>query len=89
MSIRPGDSRRIWLGESTIRDHVPRQPFGMKILSYLDSGYTPFVRRLNRRALPEPGVRDLVTSIIADVAKKGDEALFTFTKRRSRGRRSS
>ena len=42
----------------------------MKILSYLDSGYTPFVRRLNRRALPEPGVRDLVTSIIAEVAKK-------------------
>lgn len=54
---------------------------GMKILSYQDSGYAPFVRRLNRRALPEPGTRDLVTSIIAEVATKGDEALFTFTKR--------
>ena len=54
---------------------------GMKILSYQDSGYAPFIRRLNRRALPEPGTRDLVTSIIAEVATKGDEALFTFTKR--------
>lgn len=53
----------------------------MKILSYLDPGYTPFVRRLNRRALPEPGVWDLVSQIIAEVATKGDEALFTFTKR--------
>jgi histidinol dehydrogenase len=53
----------------------------MKILSYLDSGYAPFVRRLDRRALPEPGVRDLVTQIIAEVAAKGDEALFNFTKR--------
>ncbi len=53
----------------------------MKILSYLDSGYEPFVRRLSRRALPEPGTRDLVTSIIAEVAAKGDEALLTFTKR--------
>ena len=53
----------------------------MKILSYLDSGYTPFVRRLNRRAMPEPGTRDLVTQIIAEVAAKGDQALITFTKR--------
>ncbi len=53
----------------------------MKILSYTDSGYSSFVRRLNRRALPEPGVRDLVADIIAEVAAKGDEALFTFTKR--------
>ena len=53
----------------------------MKILSYTDSGYTSFIRRLNRRALPEPGVRDLVADIIAEVAAKGDEALFTFTKR--------
>jgi histidinol dehydrogenase len=53
----------------------------MKILSYQDSGYEPFVRRLNRRALPEPGTRDLVTEIIAEVAKKGDAALISFTKR--------
>lgn len=53
----------------------------MKILSYTDSGYAAFVRRLNRRALPQPGVRDLVTEIIAAVASNGDEALVTFTKR--------
>ena len=53
----------------------------MKILSYLDTGYAPFVLRLNRRALPNPATRDLVTEIIAEVASKGDEALFAFTKR--------
>ncbi len=53
----------------------------MKILSYLDPGYAPFVRRLNRRALPVPGVQDLVTEIIAEVASKGDKALLAFTKR--------
>jgi histidinol dehydrogenase len=54
---------------------------GMKILSYLDSDYAPFVLNLKRRALPEPSVRDRVTEIIAEVATQGDEALFTFTQR--------
>ena len=53
----------------------------MKILSYLDPGYSPFVLRLKRRAMPEPGTRDLVTQIISEVATKGDQALFTYTKR--------
>ncbi len=53
----------------------------MKILSHTDPGYAAFVRRLNRRALPEAGVRDLVTDIIAQVATKGDEALVALTKR--------
>ncbi|MCU0749648.1 MAG: histidinol dehydrogenase [Akkermansiaceae bacterium] len=53
----------------------------MKILSYNDPGYAAFIRRLNRRALPEAGVRDLVAEIIAQVAAKGDDALVTFTKR--------
>ena len=52
----------------------------MKILSHLDPGYTAFVRRLNRRALPVAGVRDLVAEIIAQVAAKGDVALVSFTK---------
>ena len=56
-------------------------PTDMKILSYLDPGYTAFVKRLRRRALPEAGVRDLVAEIIAQVASKGDEALVAFTKR--------
>ena len=53
----------------------------MIILSHLDSGYAAFVRRLNRRALPEPGVRDLVSEIIAAVAATGDQALLAYTKR--------
>lgn len=54
---------------------------GMKVLSYRDSGYASFVRRLNRRFLPEAGVRDLVGEIIAMVGAKGDEALVTLAKR--------
>jgi len=53
----------------------------MKILSHSDSGYATFVKRLNRRAIPEPGVRDLVGEIIAEVSAKGDAALFAYTKR--------
>lgn len=53
----------------------------MKIISHLDPAYASFVRRLNRRALPEAGVRDLVADIIAQVATKGDDALVTLTKR--------
>jgi histidinol dehydrogenase len=53
----------------------------MIILSHQDSGYASFVRRLNRRALPEPSVRELVSEIIAAVAAKGDEALIAYTKR--------
>lgn len=53
----------------------------MKILSHTDPGYASFVRRLNRRALPEAGVRDLVAEIIAQVAQKGDEALIAYTRR--------
>ncbi|MFZ9937401.1 MAG: histidinol dehydrogenase [Luteolibacter sp.] len=53
----------------------------MKILSHTDPGYPSFVRRLNRRALPQAGVRDLVAEIVAQVAQKGDEALIAYTRR--------
>ncbi|MCF7733863.1 MAG: histidinol dehydrogenase [Akkermansiaceae bacterium] len=53
----------------------------MRILSHQDPGYDRFVRHLNRRALPEPGVRDLVGEIIAEVAAKGDAALIAYTQR--------
>lgn len=53
----------------------------MKILSHSDPGCAAFVRRLNRRALPEAGVRDLVSEIIIQVATKGDDALVSLTKR--------
>lgn len=69
------------LGESVFTVHLSPLPSGMKILSHTDPGFASFVRRLNRRALPEAGVRDLVTEIIAQVAAKGDDALVTLTKR--------
>ncbi len=69
------------LGVGGFGVHLPPPPTGMKILSYNDPGYAAFIRRLNRRALPEAGVRDLVAEIIAQVAAKGDDALVTFTKR--------
>ena len=69
------------LGERQFRAHVLLLSPRMKILSYQDPAFIPFVRRLSRRALPEPDVRDLVSQIIAEVATKGDEALITFTKR--------
>ena len=46
----------------------------MILLSHRDTAYPAFVSRMNRRALPEPGVRDLVSEIIAEVAAKGDQA---------------
>lgn len=53
----------------------------MKILSYKDSGYAPFVRRLERRAIPEDSVREVVSDIISQVSKKGDSALIDLTHR--------
>lgn len=70
------------LGETPNCGHSPASnSSGMKILSYQDPGFAPFVKKLNRRALPDHGVRDLVAEIIAEVAAKGDLALFAFTKR--------
>jgi histidinol dehydrogenase len=74
-------SIRIKLGVNAFAVHLPPPPTGMKILCYNDPGYPAFVRRLNRRALPEDGVRELVADIIAQVAAKGDDALVTLTKR--------
>lgn len=69
------------LGEAFPGVHFPPALTGMKILSHTDPGHAAFVRRLNRRALPEAGVRDLVSEIIAQVATKGDDALIALTKR--------
>jgi len=71
----------ILLGAGAASMHSARPIHGMKILSHTDPGYAAFVRRLNRRALPEAGVRDLVAEIIAQVAAKGDDALVALTKR--------
>lgn len=69
------------LGESMEWVHVSPAFVCMKILSHKDSGYASFVRKLNRRALPEAGVRDMVADIIAQVSAKGDDALVSLTKR--------
>ena len=53
----------------------------MKILGYRDVDYDSFVKRLNRRALPTHDVRDLVSEIIAAVARQGDKALVAYAKR--------
>lgn len=53
----------------------------MKILQYTDKGFDAFVKRLNRRAIPQDGVRDLVSDIISQVATRGDQALIDLTKR--------
>ncbi|MFD0894930.1 histidinol dehydrogenase [Luteolibacter ambystomatis] len=53
----------------------------MKILRHSDPGYASFIKRLNRRAIPDPGVRELVGEIISEVAANGDGALLAYTKR--------
>lgn len=63
------------------RGRVIVTPLPMKLLSHSDPAYATFVKRLKRRALPDPGVRDLVADIIAEVSAKGDAALVEFTKR--------
>lgn len=53
----------------------------MKIFSHKDAAYLSFVKRLNRRAIPEDSVRDLVSDIIAKVGMQGDDALVELTYR--------
>ncbi len=82
----PGASKirlqpRMRLGECSCPVHGSPFIHGMKILSHTDPGYSAFVRRLNRRAIPETGVRELVAEIIDQVNTRGDEALVAFTKR--------
>ena len=69
------------LGEMSWGVHRSPVLIGMKILSYTDPGYVRFVRSLNRRAIPETGVRDMVADIIQQVSSNGNEALIALTKR--------
>lgn len=52
----------------------------MKILNFKDKEYGAFVKRLDRRAVPEDSVRDLVAQIIEKVSLHGDEALISLTE---------
>ena len=47
----------------------------MKVLSYKDSGYARFVKKLNRRAVPKDDLKDTVADIIHQVQTKGNKAL--------------
>jgi histidinol dehydrogenase len=56
----------------------------MKVLSYKDAAYTRFVKSLNRRATPGAAgkkVEGIVSDIIIDVQKRGNTAVFEYTKR--------
>ncbi len=66
------------MGESV---HLHPHTNCMKILSHKDASYPSFVKRLNRRAIPEDSVRDLVSDIIAKVGMEGDDALVELTYR--------
>ena len=53
----------------------------MKIYRPSDSEFDQMKRSMNRRAIPEQGVRDTVEQIIDDVASRGDEALFHYARK--------
>ncbi|MBT8036305.1 MAG: histidinol dehydrogenase [Verrucomicrobiae bacterium] len=56
----------------------------MKVLSHKDAAYTRFVRKLDRRATPGGSgqkVEQIVASIITDVQKRGNTAVFDYTAR--------
>jgi len=53
----------------------------MKVLSYSDSGYAKFVKKLHRRAIPADEVRESVSAIIAEVVERGDGALVDFARK--------
>lgn len=53
----------------------------MRIVSYKDSGYSRFVKSLDRRAEPTDDVRGVVEGIVAEVRKRGDRALIDFSRK--------
>ncbi|MDA7518338.1 histidinol dehydrogenase [bacterium] len=53
----------------------------MKILTHEDKAYSAFVKKLYRRAIPSDAVSDTVAGIVAEVAKKGDQALVAFAEK--------
>ena len=53
----------------------------MNILRPKDRGYANSLAKLNRRAVPEPKVQQVVRDIIEAVEKEGDAAVLRFTKK--------
>lgn len=46
-----------------------------------DRGYDKLLKKLNRRKVPDPKVREVVTEVLEAVAREGDEAVIRFTER--------
>jgi len=53
----------------------------MKVFRPEDRGYEKGLKKLNRRATPDPGVRATVEDILQTIARDGDEALIRFTEK--------
>lgn len=53
----------------------------MQVLRPKDRGYAAALKKLNRRATPDPKVRDVVAGVLDAVAKKGDAAVLEFTEK--------
>jgi histidinol dehydrogenase len=53
----------------------------MQVLRPKDRGYAAALRKLNRRATPDPKVRDVVAGVIDAVGRRGDAALLEFTEK--------
>lgn len=53
----------------------------MKVLSFKDSGYNRFVKKLNRRAVPQDDLSQTVADIIKEVKENGNKALIQYTEK--------
>ncbi|CAN5660275.1 histidinol dehydrogenase [soil metagenome] len=53
----------------------------MQVIRPGDRSYSKVLKQLNRRALPDPGVRAVVTEVMEAVAKEGDVALLRYTEK--------
>jgi len=53
----------------------------MKILRPDDRGYASHLKKLNRRAVADPKVREVVEGILGAIQQEGDEALLRFTEK--------
>ncbi|MGC1479636.1 MAG: histidinol dehydrogenase [Chthoniobacterales bacterium] len=53
----------------------------MKLVTPSDRSYAKALADLDRRATPDPAVRDTVAEIISAIEKKGDRALIEFTQK--------
>jgi len=53
----------------------------MKVLRPDDRGYDQWLKKLNRRADPDPKVRGTVEAILHAISQKGDEALIHYTEK--------